>query len=372
MDTAFLNPRKRPDLLVLADATISTVATEQIDDVNELSSMNQILLIELKRGDSEISRDNVNQACNYVEDLLSCGLIDGEPYIRAFVVGHRASDKMQTVRKIGDNPERGKVCVTTYNQLVRTANKRLFKLKDQLSRRYEELSTPDLLGKILSEPLQMSLGLTDTSENAPSTEERGRSEASAAMTLSQLTEILRNRRALIVHFSHTAKEGASLLFPDDLNNAMQIIADKELSCSVVWPRRCAAVGSVGIALRPRSFTSVTSASAVDAGTIEDSRTGHREGLGKALTCEILKETLEPRTPNYNEWTVRDADIVGIFVDLASTLEVAKTVDAATIEGYDPTAMLHVGPTTCPCKIALKEVFDAFLTIELLDSEITRS
>jgi hypothetical protein len=166
MDTAFLNPRKRPDLLVLADATISTVATEQIDDANELSSMNQILLIELKRGDSEISRDNVNQACNYVEDLLSCGLIDGEPYIRAFVVGHRASDKMQTVRKIGDNPERGKVCVTTYNQLVRTANKRLFKLKDQLSRRYEELSTPDLLGKILSEPLQMSLGLTETSPNA--------------------------------------------------------------------------------------------------------------------------------------------------------------------------------------------------------------
>ncbi len=36
-DTTFLNPKRRPDLLVLADATISAVATEQSDDSNGLS-----------------------------------------------------------------------------------------------------------------------------------------------------------------------------------------------------------------------------------------------------------------------------------------------------------------------------------------------
>lgn len=155
-DTAFLNPRKRPDLLVLSDATISAVATEQFDDSNGLSAMREILLLELKRGQVEISRDNLNQASDYVDDLLSSGLIDGSPRIRAFVIGHRANEKMQTVRTIGD-PERGRVCVTTYNQLVRTAHKRLFKLRDQLAGRYEELSTPDLLDKVLREPLQMPL-----------------------------------------------------------------------------------------------------------------------------------------------------------------------------------------------------------------------
>lgn len=154
-ETAFLNPRKRPDLLVLADSTVSSVATEQIDD-NGLASMKQILLIELKRGDSEINRDNVNQACDYVEDLLGSGLIDGFPIIRAFVVGHRANDKVQLVRKIGENPEH-RVCVTTFNQLVRTANQRLFKLKDQLSSRYDELKTPEIMRKVFSEPFQYPL-----------------------------------------------------------------------------------------------------------------------------------------------------------------------------------------------------------------------
>lgn len=153
-DSAFLNPRKRPDLLVLADSTISSVATEQLDD-SGLASMKQILLIELKRGDSELTRENVNQACNYVEDLLASGLIDGFPIIRAFVVGHRVNDKVQLVRKIGENPEH-RVCVTTFTQLVRTANQRLFKLKDQLSSRYDELKTPEIMRKVFSEPLQYS------------------------------------------------------------------------------------------------------------------------------------------------------------------------------------------------------------------------
>lgn len=60
-ETTFLNQRKRPDLLVLADSTISSVATEQMDE-SGLSTMKHILLVELKRGDSEITRDNVNQA----------------------------------------------------------------------------------------------------------------------------------------------------------------------------------------------------------------------------------------------------------------------------------------------------------------------
>lgn len=155
-ETTFLNPRKRPDLLVLADSTLSAVATEQFDETNGLSTMREILLLELKRGHVEISRENLNQASDYVDDLLSSGLVDGVPRIRAFVIGHRISEKIQTVRTIGE-PERGRVCVTTYGQLVRTAHKRMFKLRDQLAGRYEALSTPDLLTKILKEPFQIPL-----------------------------------------------------------------------------------------------------------------------------------------------------------------------------------------------------------------------
>jgi hypothetical protein len=158
LDESFQNPRKRPDLIVLADATVSGVAAEQLDEVSALSTLKDVLLVELKRGDSTIARDHVNQACNYVEDLINSGLLDGTPYFKAFVVGQKIDSKVQPIRQIGENPAVGRVQVTTYGQLVRTAQKRLFRIRERLTERYDEVSGTDLLQRILSEPKQMSLG----------------------------------------------------------------------------------------------------------------------------------------------------------------------------------------------------------------------
>lgn len=154
----FDSPRHRPDLIVLPDATISGVATEQIDEASGLSTLRDILLIELKRGDSEIGRDQVYQACGYVEDLLASNLLDGQPYFRAFVVGHRINSKIERILKIGETPVRGRVEATTYLQLVRTAEKRLFRLRERLTARYEEVTGKDLLERVLAEPQQLPLG----------------------------------------------------------------------------------------------------------------------------------------------------------------------------------------------------------------------
>ncbi len=147
------NPRKRADLLVLGDATVSGFATERVEE-SALPAMNQVLLIELKRGAMEITREHVNQATNYVEDFLKSGLIEGEPHFRAFVVGHKISQYVEPRREIGN---RAKIEVATYNQLVRQANRRLFRLRERLASRYEEVSGSDLLNKILAEPEQLRL-----------------------------------------------------------------------------------------------------------------------------------------------------------------------------------------------------------------------
>ena len=97
------NPRKRADLLVLGDATVSGFATEAIEETS-MPTMNQVLLIELKRGAAEITRENVHQATDYVEDFLRSGLIDGEPRFKVFVVGHKISDKVEP------NPRPGPTC----------------------------------------------------------------------------------------------------------------------------------------------------------------------------------------------------------------------------------------------------------------------
>lgn len=151
-DESFINPRKRPDLIVLADATVSGVAAERVDEQSGLVALSEILMVELKRGGAEISRDNVHQASDYVEDLLKSGLLDGAPRIRAYVVGHSINPKVEPNREIGGNP----VFVVTYNQLTRSAQKRLFRLRERLANRYTEVTGNDLLAKVLAEPTQLS------------------------------------------------------------------------------------------------------------------------------------------------------------------------------------------------------------------------
>jgi hypothetical protein len=149
------NPRKRADLIVLGDATISGVAAERFEELT-LPVMNAVLLVELKRGAAEITRDHVLQATNYVEDFLTSGLIEGEPHFRAFVVGHTLSQKVERRRDIG---ARARIEVATYGQLVRQASRRVFRLKERLKSRYEEVTGSDLLNRILAEPQQGSLNI---------------------------------------------------------------------------------------------------------------------------------------------------------------------------------------------------------------------
>ena len=158
---AFLNYRNRPDLVVLSDATISVVATEQFDETSSLSTMRDILIIELKRGRSRVGRTEINQASGYVEDLLNCGVLDGNPFISAFVVAHEIQEKVQPVRKVGEKPELGRIQACTYGQLIRTAEKRLFRLKERLKNRYEEVSGTDLLRRILDEPKQIPFTMNE-------------------------------------------------------------------------------------------------------------------------------------------------------------------------------------------------------------------
>lgn len=143
---SFENPLKRPDLLIAEDKTIYAAATTQFE--GEMTRMGDVLLVELKRGGSKIGRDEVNQASNYVEDLLRSGHLEGVPAIHAFVVGHEIDPRVEHKRTVGEGA-RGRIEVVTFDRLVRTANRRLFRLREQLPQRYEALSGQALLARAL-------------------------------------------------------------------------------------------------------------------------------------------------------------------------------------------------------------------------------
>jgi hypothetical protein len=158
---AFINAKKRPDILVLKDSTCSIVGTEGFDHSDSmLTRIQSVLIIELKKGRSAIGREEMTQADGYIQDFLESGALEGTPMFRAFVVGHEIAAKTAAEKVIKeDDVVRGRVQATTYHQLTRSANKRLFRLKERIPARYEDVSGADLSAKVMQTASQASLNL---------------------------------------------------------------------------------------------------------------------------------------------------------------------------------------------------------------------
>ncbi|MGY4197273.1 hypothetical protein [Bradyrhizobium sp. USDA 4520] len=187
------------------------------------------------------------------------------------------------------------------------------------------------------------------------------------MTNEELMDLLKERNALIVHCSRPGKGDVGvdgLLFPADLHNAIHICANesRELSCSLVWPEHVKTFGAIGIVLKPRSVASITTISPHDSGTHFDAL-GKREGGGVPFSAEAVDETFA-NSADYNEWTVTDADTMGIFVNLSEPLEVAKVFDLSADPNYDAELMGPAPAVVAAGPISLQEVIAAFPGLRL--------
>jgi hypothetical protein len=159
---AFANAKQRPDIVVLADATCSVVGIETFDSPDAgLARIQEVLIIELKKGKSAIGREEVNQADGYIQDFLGSGAIDGTPMFRAFVVGHEIAAKTARDKDIKEGGVvRGRIVVTTYHQLTRTAHKRLFRLKERIPARYDDVAGADLSARVMNRPSQAHISVS--------------------------------------------------------------------------------------------------------------------------------------------------------------------------------------------------------------------
>ena len=180
------------------------------------------------------------------------------------------------------------------------------------------------------------------------------------MTFDELMQLITKRQALIVHCSRPGKsnvDNCGLLFPEDLRNAITICGKQhgELSCSLIWPAHVKTFGAVGIILKPRSISSIKSISPHDSGTSPDEN-GKRQGMGVPFSAEAVEDTFA-NAQDYNEWTVADADTVGIFVNHCQPLEIAKEVSLTDVPGYDP-SMGNLGTTIGTVTISIRDVMAA--------------
>ncbi|MCK9194074.1 MAG: ATP-binding protein [Nevskia sp.] len=167
-DAKFINDRNRPDIVVLPDsATWQMTGIESFDLADTtLTQMQHVLVIELKKGGFELTRKEVNQADAYVQDIAKSGAMSGKPYVCAWVVGQKIAAGVEREKRLGSNPEYGRVRAATFGSLVDTANARLLKLRSVLAARYAGVATDQLLNRVLSLPVQEDIAFSSNGPTA--------------------------------------------------------------------------------------------------------------------------------------------------------------------------------------------------------------
>lgn len=147
--SADVNYNKRPDLICMTNSTIGLTGIEEIPDETGLVKVRKLLLIELKKGAFKISRKERDQAVGYIEDLAKSTVIAGGCRVTGFVVGDNVADNISNSFDVKNNDVLlGTLYVTTYSQLVDTAQRRMFGLRNVLAERYEDVSGMDLYNEV--------------------------------------------------------------------------------------------------------------------------------------------------------------------------------------------------------------------------------
>lgn len=135
--------------------------------------------------------------------------------------------------------------------------------------------------------------------------------------------ILSDKGIVIVHFSHFAVMGHSVEFPDDLIHAMSHHQTETRSCCALWPgHNMDLPGSVGVIFKP-AIAQVVSVLANDPGSSDFG--GTESSAGQSPTSETLLASLQVSAGRYNEWRVRGAEPIGIFVSDTSNICVKKKI-----------------------------------------------
>lgn len=143
---------RRPDLIFFNQSTIIASSFNDWNNSKKLQETKRILIVELKKGGFTIKEHEIMQALSYVNALKFSGSFPADVKISAYVVGNTIEPKMSdTLKNENNNIE---IIATTYRQLVDTAHKRMFSLREYLKERYDNMETDNIVSKVLKEPKQ--------------------------------------------------------------------------------------------------------------------------------------------------------------------------------------------------------------------------
>lgn len=156
-DAALNHPRNRPDFVALPDSSIGLYSSDAYDDENEVEGVAAVVVVELKRGGSEIGMEEKDQALGYTRELRRSGKVSRATQITAYVLGTRLSSEAQ------DPVEEGSTMIypRAYSTILRQAHARTF----NLLRRIQEVKNLTMIDSDLADvldPMQYEIADEDS------------------------------------------------------------------------------------------------------------------------------------------------------------------------------------------------------------------
>ena len=142
----YVNYKNRPDLLVTNEFSISVTGCEDFKGGSEISYIRRVLLLELKKGGFKVSYEELSQIQRYILELIKLPELRSLEQITAYLIGYEIDELINLTSVNVD--DKGMIYVVTYNQLVDTAYRRLFNIKNILSERYDSIDDITLMHKL--------------------------------------------------------------------------------------------------------------------------------------------------------------------------------------------------------------------------------
>lgn len=138
------NPRNRPDFVALADSSIGAYSSDEYEGNGEVSGIDKVLIVELKKGGSKITLENKMQAIKYALDIQIAGKVTQNTKMICYVLGA----KVDLIANQPSSEGSIEVIPRPYSTILNQAHARTFNLMKKIQEYkhidYTETEDPEI------------------------------------------------------------------------------------------------------------------------------------------------------------------------------------------------------------------------------------
>lgn len=138
-DRVLENPKKRPDFVILPEASIGAYSRDSYDISHEIDGIGSVVIVELKKGGFEINDKEKDQAMYYAREIRKSGKVDKTTKITCYVLGSSVNKDAEEITNDGLI----NIIPMRYSTVINKAKSRLFNLIDKLEKFKQENNLSD-------------------------------------------------------------------------------------------------------------------------------------------------------------------------------------------------------------------------------------